>query len=246
MPAPAVFTPPRMPGHCSGSGAKGPYRITDLNLDIIRFRPQRQLALFSFLLALALVLLVTPAAVMAQDGTPDGNQDNDEQIIGYGILGEGAAGPHFVRVQVSPAAPKEGILRFAVRVRDLETGEDVDSAIVRIFATPAEQGQKQFSPALNSPFDPIFYLAQMELEDAGIWAIDIEIESELGFGTTVLSLRLGPRTRGATGAAWGTALYLLVSLAFVGGGTWLWYSSKKARQRQRSQMPQKSRKSQKL
>ena len=179
---------------------------------------------------------------MAQGGTSDADQDDDEQIIGYAILGEEIAGPHIVQVQVSPAIPAEGILRFAVRIRNAETGEDVDGAIVRVFGTPSEKGERQYSPALNSPFDPTFYLAQLEFEDAGIWAVDIEVESELGSGTTVLSLQVISRTRGATGLGWGTALYFLTTLALIGGGLWLWHSSKKARRGQ----AQKSLKSQKL
>ena len=169
---------------------------------------------------------------MAQDGTPAGDPDDSQQITGYVFLGEEIAGPHIVQVQVSPAAPKEGILRFAVRVREQETGEDIDDAIVRIFGTPSERGEKQYSPALNSPFDPVFYLAQLEFDNAGIWAVDIEVESEFGFGTTVLSLRVNSRTRGAAGSGWGTVLFAIASLAFVSGGLWLWYSSNKARRRQ--------------
>ncbi|MCZ6538296.1 MAG: hypothetical protein O6922_00525 [Chloroflexi bacterium] len=204
-------------------------------MEILTYRSHRRPALLALLVALVLAALTTTAVAVAQDGTPDGDQDDGNQIIGYRILGEVAAGPHLIQVQVSPPTPKEGILRFAVRVKDLETGEDIDGAIVGIFGTPSEQGDKQYSPALNSPFDPIFYLAQLEFEDAGIWAVDIEIESELGFGTTVLSLQVIPRTRGAAGSGWGTALYLIVSLALVGGGSWLWYTSKKARHRQKPQ-----------
>ena len=204
--------------------------IARLKLDIATIRSHRQPALVSFLLAFVLALLMNPAVANAQNG----DDDPPEQIVGYVILGEDIAGPHIVQVQVSPGAPRAGIVRFAVRVLDLETGEDVDGAIVRVFGTPSEQGEKQYSPALNSPFDPTFYLSQLELENAGIWAIDVEVESELGTGSTVLSLRVNSRTRGAVENTWGTALFLLVTMAFVGGGAWLWYSSKKARQRRES------------
>lgn len=213
------------------SHTKWPHKIVNLNLNIKPFQSRRPLALFSALVAITFVLLISPAIVRAQDGAQDGTQDS-EAIVGYVILGEETAGPHTVQVQVSPAAPRAGISRFAVRVRDSKTGQDIDDAIVRIFGTPSERGEKQYSPALNSPFDPVFYLAQLELEHAGVWAIDIEIESGLGIGTTVLSLPVGSRTRSATGTGWGTALFLLVTLAFVGGASWLWYSSKKGRQRQ--------------
>ena len=194
-------------------------------MEIISRLSRRQIALFFAFAVTALTLLLSPVAALAQDGDQDGN----EQIIDYVILGEETAGPHLIQVQVSPGNPQVGIVRIAVRIRDPRTGEDIDDAIVRVFGTPSEQGEKQYTPGLNSPFDPVFYLAQLELENAGIWAIDVEVESELGSGATVLSLRVNPRTRGVTEGNWGTILFLLVSLAFVSGASWLWYSSKKAR-----------------
>jgi len=182
----------------------------------------------------ALAVLITPTVVMAQDG----GQDDGEQIAGYVILGEEVAGPHIVQVQISPIAPKEGFLRVAVRVRDAETGVDIEDAIVRIFGSPSNQGRRQYSPGLNSPFDPIFYLAQLELAEAGIWAIDVEVETDLGSGSTVLSLEVGSRTRGVVGSAWGTGLFLIVLMGIGSGIFWLWYSSKKALARQRDQRTQ--------
>jgi len=211
---------------CHGSGSKRSPGITGINLEIISRLSRRQIALFFAFAVTALTLLLSPVAALAQDGDQDGN----EQIIDYVILGEETAGPHLIQVQVSPGNPQVGIVRIAVRIRDPRTGEDIDDAIVRVFGTPSERGEKQYTPALNSPFDPIFYLAQLELENAGIWAIDVEVDSELGSGVTVLSLRMNPRIRGITGSGWGTALFALVSFVFVGGATWLWYSSKKARQ----------------
>ena len=158
-------------------------------------------------------------------------QAADEAIPGYVMLGEAVAGPHTVQVQVSPANPIVGISRFAVRVRDSRTGVDVEGAFIRLFGTPAEQGEKQYSPALNSPVDRVFYLAQLELEHAGVWAIDVDVDSELGTGVTVMSLQVGSRARSDAGG-WGAVLFLVVTLAFVGGIAWIWYSSKKARKHQ--------------
>ena len=204
---------------------KSSHRTSEIKLETITLPMRRHVAVLFALAAIAFALLVSPAVAVAQDGA----QEDAEQIVGYVILGEEIAGPYLIQVQLSPGAPQEGIVRFAVRIRDSQTGEDIDDAIVRVFGTPSEQGEKQYTPGLNSPFDPVFYLAQLELENAGIWAIDVEVESELGSGATVLSLRVNPRTRGVTEGNWGTILFLLVSLAFVSGASWLWYSSKKAR-----------------
>ena len=174
------------------------------------------------LLAVPISLLFFPVFANAQD---------TEEIVGYEILGEDLAGRYAIQVQVSPGSPIVGTTRFAVRIRDSDTGDDIDDAIVRIFGTPAEKGEKQYSPALNSPFDPVFYLAQLDFEHAGLWAIDVEIETELGAAVTVMSLQVVPRARSGTGNRWGTSLFSLVSLALVAGVTWLWYSSIRSRER---------------
>ena len=169
-------------------------------------------------------------------GFPVSAQDNEE-IAGYTIVAEDPAGPHTVQLQVSPANPIVGTSRFAVRVRDNVTGVDVDNAFVRVYATPSEKGKKQFSPALNSPFDPIYYLAQLDLEHAGIWAIDVEVDSQLGTGRTVMSSEVQPRQRSGAGNDWGSGLFILVILAFALGISWVTYSSKKAlRQRAEQKM----------
>ena len=101
----------------------------------------------------------------------------------------------------------------------------------------SEKGKKQFSPALNSPFDPIYYLAQLDLEHPGIWAIDVEVDSDLGSGTTVMSIQVQQRQRSGTGNAWGSGLFILVTLTFILGISWVSYSSRKAlRQRAEQKM----------
>ena len=221
-----MFDSPCRWRECHGSGSKRSPGIVGINLEIISLPPRHHIALFFAFAVTAFALLLSPGAALAQEG----DEDDDQEIVGYVILGEETAGSHLIQVQVSPGAPQEGIVRFAIRIRDPQTGEDLDDAIVRVFGTPSERGERQYTPALNSPFDPIFYLAQLELENAGIWAIDVEVESELGSGVTVLSLQVNSRTRTLTGSGWGTALFALVSFVFIGGASWLWYSSKKARQ----------------
>ena len=122
-----------------------------------------------------------------------------------------------------------------MRVRNAATGADIDDALVRVFGTPSEKGERQYSPGLNSPFDPVYYLLQLDLEHAGVWAIDVEVDSELGSGTTVMSIEIENRGRTGESLAWGSALFALVTLAFASGIVWLWYSSKKALKRREEQ-----------
>jgi hypothetical protein len=182
----------------------------------------------AFALSVLTIGFSSISLVQAQD------QEN-EPIVGYRIIGEETAGPYTVEVQVSPPAPYAGIVRFAVRVRDTETGEDVEDAIVRVFVTPSEKGEKQYSPGLNSPVDPVYYLSQLDADYPGLWAVDVEVESELGEGSTVMSIQVGDRGRGGDGNAGGQALFALVTLSFVIGIGWVWYQSKKALKRRDQQ-----------
>ena len=159
-------------------------------------------------------------------------QDHDEEpIVGYRILDESEAGPFTIQLQISPVAPIVGISRFAVRVRDTATGEDIPDAKVTILGSPAEHGEAQYTLVLNSPVDPTFYLAQLEMETAGVWAIDVGVESELGKGSTIMTTVVAERGRSGTGNGWGQSLFILVSLSFASGIGWIWYSSKKALKR---------------
>jgi hypothetical protein len=186
-----------------------------------------QSLVFGALIGMAVVLTSFVSPLAAQDS----DTEDPTPIVGYRIIGEDVVGPYTIQVQVSPVTPRPGISRFAVRVRDIESGEDVTDAIVRIFATPSEKGEKQYSPALNSPFDKVFYLAQLEIEHSGVWAIDVEVESELGNGATVMSILVADRNRSAESGAAGQALFALVTLSFIVGVSWVWYSSKKALKR---------------
>ena len=185
------------------------------------------------LIGLVVVLTSSVSPLYAQDSETD--DAIAIAIVGYRIIGEDVVGPYTIQVQVSPVTPFPGISRFAVRVRDNVTGEDISDAIVRIFVTPSEKGEKQYSPALNSPFDKVFYLAQLDVEQPGLWAIDVEVESDLGNGATVMSILVSDRSRSAESGAAGQALFAMVTLSFVIGVSWIWYSSKKALKRRDQQ-----------
>jgi hypothetical protein len=192
-----------------------------LNTKTLHESPFLPVLFIGILVALATVVVasIAPTRALAQDS---------ETIAGYRIVGEAVAGSHTIELQVSPEEPIAAIVRFAVRVRNAATGADIDDAIVRVFATPSEKGERQFSPALNSPVDPVYYLAQLDVDHEGIWAIDVEVESELGNGSIVMSVDVQSRGRSGTGNGWGQTLFALVVLSFAIGIGWLVYSSKKA------------------
>lgn len=210
---------------------------TARTVDSLEFRLDLLTKSRSKLLLARLVIAIFGIAVVAV-GTvaPAVAQDQDEEpIVGYRILDESEAGPFTVQLQISPVAPIVGISRFAVRVRDTATGEDVPDAKVTILGSPAEHGEAQYTLVLNSPVDPTFYLAQLKMETAGVWAIDVGVESELGAGSTIMSAVVSERGRSGSSNLWGQALFGLVSLSFIAGIGWIWYSSKQALKRRDQQ-----------
>ena len=190
-------------------------------MNTINFPTRLLLAYFSVMFAIATSFTTLSVVAVAQ-------VQQEEAIVGYRILGESQAGSHMIQLQVSPVTPIVGTSRFAVRVRDAATGEDIDDAKVTLLGSPAEQGEAQYTLVLNSPVDPVFYLSQLDLESEGLWALEVGVETELGTGTTVMSVQIEPRRRDGTGNGWGTALFALVTLSFAVGIGWVWYSSKKA------------------
>ncbi|MBT3554475.1 MAG: hypothetical protein HN926_10385 [Chloroflexi bacterium] len=182
------------------------------------------LTYFSVMFVIAISFSALSVTARAQD-------QDEEPIVGYRILGESQAGAHLIQLQVSPVTPIVGTSRFAVRIRDAATREDIDDAKVTLLAAPAEHGEAQYTLVLNSPVDPIFYLSQLDLETEGLWAVEVGVETELGTGTTVMSVKVESRGRNSTGNGWGTALFVLISLSFVVGTGWIWYTSKKALKR---------------
>ena len=147
------------------------------------------------------------------------------------VIFNGPAGPYNVKITQSPARPIVGTLRVIVEPVDAETGLPVGNALIRVFGTPPEDGERQFSPALNSPTDRTLYFGQVQLEDAGVWTLDIEIDGPLGRAVAIAQTTINERARSGAGTLVGTILFVLISAGFVGGGTWLWYSSKRARER---------------
>lgn len=147
------------------------------------------------------------------------------------VISDQVAGPYRVRVSQSPARVIIGTVRLVVQPFDAETGDPVDDAMVRIFGTPPGEGERQYSPGLNSPTDRTLYFGQLELEEAGNWTIDVEIDAPQGRAIAITQTEVHERARSGSNTLIGTILFALISAAFAGGGTWVWYTSKKARER---------------
>lgn len=174
------------------------------------------------LLALMAVTAFAPARASAQeDPVP-----NAELLI-Y----DGVTGPYRVKIIQVPARVIIGTLRVIVEPTDAETGLPVENALVRIFGTPSGDGERQFSPGLNSPIDRTRYFGQLELEEAGVWTLDVEIDGDLGRAIAIAQATIYERVRNGDNTTIGTIIFAMITSAFVGVGIWLWYSSKRAQRR---------------
>jgi hypothetical protein len=175
-------------------------------------------------LAAALILALTAVPIASAQAIPE----DDPNFV---TLFDGTAGPYTVRIIQSPPEAVVGSLRVIVEPVETATGKPVTSAIVRVFGNPSEEGERQYSPGLNAPIDPSLYVAQLELDNSGIWTIEVEIDAGPGIAKAFAQTSVRDRARSGSSTQVGTALFILISVAFVGAGFWLWLSSKKARAR---------------
>ena len=148
----------------------------------------------------------------------------------YVIVADENVGNYRVIVHQSPERVIIGTLTYAVQVYDRETGVNVPDAIIKVYATPSEHGERQVAPALNSPADREYYVGRLEMEDKGVWAIDVVIEhTELGEATLTLATEVFERARGGSNLVLGTILWVFVSIAFVVVAFYLVRKSKRAK-----------------
>ena len=148
----------------------------------------------------------------------------------YEVVADEGVGNYRVIVHQSPERVIIGTLTYAIQVYDRETGANVPDAIVKVYASPSEHGERQVAPALNSPADREYYVGRLEIEDKGVWAIDVVIEhDELGDETLVLVTEVFERARGGSNLFLGTILWVLVSVVFVGVAFYLVRKSKRSK-----------------
>lgn len=148
----------------------------------------------------------------------------------YVIVADESVGNYRVIVHQSPERVIVGTLTYAVQVHERDTDASVPNAIVKVYATPSEHGERQVAPALNSPADREYYVGRLEMEDKGVWAIDVVVvHPELGEATLTLATEVFERARGGSNLVLGTILWVFVSLAFVGVTIYLVRKSRRAR-----------------
>ena len=148
----------------------------------------------------------------------------------YVIVADENVGNYRVIVHQSPERVIIGTLTYAVQVHSRETGANVPDAIIKVYATPSEHGARQVAPDLNSPADREYYVGRLEIEEQGVWAIDVVVEHpELGYATLTLATEVFERSRGGDNLVLGTILWVFVSIAFVAIAVYLVRKSRRSR-----------------
>jgi hypothetical protein len=158
---------------------------------------------------LVLLLALVPVAASAQETTGE------------------VVGPYIVAIDISPDPPTARGVLVAVTVSDAVTGEPVDNADVRVLTVNEEDGTVGDTPTRNSSTFSGYYRTPLT-PDPGTWSLQIAIASDLGEVAIDQPPLVIPALNPPIA---GTLTYALIMAAIVGVSTYLWWSSRKARQR---------------
>ena len=181
--------------------------------------------LWGAMVVLAFATLLSPGIVEAQERDKP-VEILDETLEDYRVV-----------VRILPRVPAVGQINFNVVPTTAGDGSPVRNATITLTAHDAEDIPTYQVRALNTPFSQEEYIGNLVLRAEGPWSIHIEVETEeLGTEVFVAKLTVAPAAVGATPeAGW---LMVLVMVAFLAGGGFLWLSSRRALARRAESKPQ--------
>ena len=176
-------------------------------------------------------LVVLALAVLLSYGIVEG-QGRDEPVE---IL-DATQDNYRVVVRILPRVPAVGQINFNVVPTSAGDGSPVRNATITLTAHDAEDIPTYQVRALNTPFSQEEYVGNLVLRAEGPWSIHIEVETEeLGTEVFVAKISVAPAAVGATPeAGW---LMVLVMVAFLAGGGFVWLSSRRALARKAGSRP---------
>ena len=141
----------------------------------------------------------------------------------------GRDGAYEVVVAILPEEPTVGTVHFSITPSVAETSVPVTDAKIIVVAIDPENEPAYQARALNSPDSPRSYDANITFESQGTWTVSVEIRSDgAGDATVVFPLELGPQPLESSPA--GAVVLLAVMAVLIGGGVYVWYSSRRRRQ----------------
>ena len=139
------------------------------------------------------------------------------------------SGPYRITARATGSKSVSGTQRVMVNVLEVSSGEPITDARIAVFGTPPDGGRRLYSPALNSPSDRLTYISQISLNKDGVWTIDVEVEAGAGVAGAEGILKVEPRVRSGDNVPYGTAVLVLIILAFAAGVAWLVFQSRRTR-----------------
>ena len=167
-------------------------------------------------LALTVIAIVLPAAVLAQD------------IIGPETRrAEAQAGPYAVDVEAKPLPSLQSV-QFIVQVRDAASGTPVPDAKVTVHTSRQSSDEAGYAHA--SPVGPGVYFATVKMDTPGVWDTVLDIEEPGGQSHPVDGFQfnvISPSSNPEAG-------YVFIGVAVIlaaGAGYLVWRIRRNQRQR---------------
>ena len=140
----------------------------------------------------------------------------------------GVQGPFELVVRVQPEEPALGAVHVTFEPTAAVTGEPVEDAVIEVLARDAEGADRYVVVAVNTPRERQYYDANITFHEAGEWTLVVDVEQPgTGSATFEVPMTVVPQLIPARGVA-GTAVFLLIGAALVGGVVFLWYQSRRA------------------
>ncbi len=184
----------------------------------------QSIKLWGSLMVLAFAALVPWGVVEAQE------QEQPVEIF------DATQGSYHLVVRVLPRVPAVGPINFTVIPTAASDGAPVRDADITLVSHNVEDEPIYEVKALNRPTNEGEYVGNLVIKAPGAWNIHVEIETEeLGTEVFVARISVAPAAVGSTPeAGW---MMLLVMVAFVAGGGFLWLSSRRALARRAASEP---------
>ena len=140
----------------------------------------------------------------------------------------GQAGAFEIVVRVQPARPEMGRVHLTITPLDPESTAVLLNVEVEVVALNPEGEPTYRVRAVNAPLAVEYYDANITFESAGSWTLLVNVARE-GRGRATFSVPLIVEEASLSPTLGGTLVWLAVLAALAGGGTYVWYSSRKLR-----------------
>jgi hypothetical protein len=142
----------------------------------------------------------------------------------------GRDGRFEVVIAALPERPSVGTVHFSITPVDAASGDLVRDALVTLTVRRGPEERAIQARAVNTPAAPQYYDANITFASSGEWTAVVEVLSDaLGEATVETGFRVDDQR--ITPSSSGTYVFLGILILLGGGATYVWRSSRRARQR---------------